>query len=184
MASNLSYHCAWSSTWIHNYIMTVLISYGSKIYAREGRIVNETGFQEKITMPWCSNYNPQNYWISVPAWFRTGLSNKYNVKNPSIHGNKLAKKIFTCTWILSVHAPFDGGGEMGVPKPLRLFVNHVLTLCSVMPSVSPSGPRASAPLFIATSASLHIRDSSSRWSLVGNWFYMCKGAIVIMAWED
>ena len=59
-------------------------------------------------------------------------------------------------------APFDGGGVIGVPSPLRLFVNHVLTLCSVMPSVSPSGPRASAPLFIATSASLHIRDSSSR----------------------
>lgn len=66
--------------------------------------------------------------------------------------------------------PF-AGGVIGVPSPLRLFVNHVLTLCSVIPSVSPSGPRTCAPLFMATSASLQIRARSIRWSRVGNWFW-------------
>ena len=67
-----------------------------------------------------------------------------------------------------------GGGEMGVPSPLRLLVNQVLTRCSVMPSVSPSGPRTLAPLFMATSASLQILARSKRWSRVGNWFWNVK----------
>ena len=64
--------------------------------------------------------------------------------------------------------PFVGEGVLGVVRPFRLLVNHVLILCSVMPSVSPSGPRIIAPLFIASSASLQTRESSSRCSRVGN----------------
>ena len=64
--------------------------------------------------------------------------------------------------------PFVGEGVLGVVRPFRLLVNHVLILCSVMPSVSPSGPRIIAPLFIANSASLQTRESSSRCSRVGN----------------
>lgn len=40
----------------------------------------------------------------------------------------------------------------GVVRPFLRLVNHVFTLCSVIPSVSPSGPRTIDPLFIATSA--------------------------------
>ena len=61
----------------------------------------------------------------------------------------------------------------GVERPFRLLVNQVLTLCSVMPSVSPSGPLMGEPLFMVSSASLQSLASSTLCSLVGKWFWVC-----------
>lgn len=78
----------------------------------------------------------------------------------------------------------DMVGE-GIWSPFLLLVNHVFTRCSVMPSVSPSGPRIGEPLFIAISASLHTRANSSRCSRVGKWF--CRGegvcGMTMCVWE-
>jgi hypothetical protein len=60
----------------------------------------------------------------------------------------------------------------GVERPFLLLVNQVLTLCSVMPSVSPSGPLMGDPLFIVSSASLHNLASSTLCSRVGKWFFL------------
>ena len=58
-------------------------------------------------------------------------------------------------------------------RPFLLLVNQVLTLCSVIPSVSPSGPLMGDPLFIVSSASLHNLASSTLCSRVGKWFCVC-----------
>lgn len=68
----------------------------------------------------------------------------------------------------SIDEPLVGDGE---ESPFLLFVNHVLTLCSVIPSVSPSGPRIGDPLFIVSSASLQTLANSTLCSRVGKWFY-------------
>lgn len=49
-------------------------------------------------------------------------------------------------------------------------MNQVLTLCSVIPSVSPSGPRTGEPLFMVNSASLQTLANSILCSRVGKWF--------------
>lgn len=67
----------------------------------------------------------------------------------------------------SVHSPLLPLVGEGVERPFRLLVNHVLTLCSVIPSVSPSGPRTGDPLFIVNSASLHTFANSTLCSRVG-----------------
>ena len=69
--------------------------------------------------------------------------------------------------LLPSHVPLVGEG---VVRPFLRLVNHVFTLCSVIPSMSPSGPRTIEPLFIAISASLHTRANSTRCSREGNWF--------------